>query len=130
MMGILPFVQNIYDDDPEYVTAQVNVGVCSGRHEMPVDNFIFNNEIEDPTNVEALEAKVSEWIDNVLCPIIHVSNAYYATHVCVYVTGLTVATGAIISTLLKRRNSLKRGVNLSLYHYDAKRGTYYRQDIF
>ena len=41
----------------------VVVGLCAGRHDMPVDEFIFPQEVE-PTDFRAMSRTVDAFLDN------------------------------------------------------------------
>lgn len=86
----------------------VVVGLCAGRHDMPVGEFIFPTEV-DPTDFRAMSRTVDAFLDNRVGT--HLSN--YGTRfndnemsdievvtgdrpLVVYVTGLTACVAAVI----------------------------------
>jgi len=81
-----------------------------GRHEMPVEENIFDKDIEDVTDVKRMYDIVAEKLKNV-------------KELEVYVTGLTVALGAVISYCIDNL------IPLTLYHYDKESNSYYPQVI-
>ena len=86
-------------------------GVCRGRHEMPVDDYIFE-EITEPMNfIMGLYATAAKKIPQ------------DATRVAIYVTGLTQATLAITAVCATRN------IELWAYHYDKETGEYKPQRV-
>lgn len=105
----------------------LKVGVCESRHEMPVDTFIFP-QVVDPLNVDKLEKEAELKLASLL-RIMTVqqldTKSLKGTGITlhIYVTGLTVATLAIINAARKLFN------NIVCYHYDYNSNTYYPQEI-
>ena len=117
-------------------TAPVTVGLCASRHAMPVQEYIYPESVEDPTDFEWMD-KIAEdfvlhhvglttvtrqaldqrWGEDVPCW------AGERTLV-VYVTGLTACTAAVIKACALN------GVGLTLMHYDRESGEYLPQLIF
>lgn len=88
----------------------ITMGLCQGRHDLPeVDGYVFGTEV-NPLDVSGLY-----------------ETAYAAIPDCdqmdLYVTGLTVALGAVISVCTVRN------IGLTLHHYDRSTGSYYPQTI-
>ena len=113
---------------------KIIVGLCAGRHELPVSEYIFN-EIKDPSDINAIQNMAYEWV-NSHC---HIRTAYRESlnqaeqgdqlcyvgdHVILYVTGLTVALAAVI------RACAENGVSLTLRHYNPKTDNYTDQMMF
>ena len=96
---------------------EIKIGLCKGRHEMPVSEFLYPQTIADPTNTESLELAASEFYRQ--------SDEAGVEKVSVYVTGLTVALTSLI-----RVASWYGWTHLSLYHYDAVSGSYYEQAMW
>lgn len=113
----------------------VVVGLCAGRHDMPVGEFIFPTEV-DPTDFRAMSRTVDAFLDNRVGT--HLSN--YGTRfndneyadievttgdrpLVVYVTGLTACVAAVI------RGCVYRGIELTLMHYDRTTGGYLPQVV-
>ena len=94
-----------------------NYGVCRGRHEMPVEEYFFPEKI-NPTEPFALcqHARRRLVADGV-------KPGMDGDLVNVYVTGLTVATVAIIQACILE------GIACCLYHYDRETGEYYPQSV-
>ena len=93
------------------------LGLCAGRHDIPgVENYIFIS-VEDPTDVDGMYSHVM----NVLGAGGHSLDC--GDSLDLYVTGLTVALGAVV------RYCATWGVSLTLYHYDRESGDYYPQKI-
>lgn len=114
--------------------ATVNVGVCAGRHEMPVDNFIYD-KIDDPTNVQALEETAWKWYRETVVPL---RNKGLHVDINIYVTGLTVATVAILKVLIHCHEwaidddypTRVHNGEISLWHFDSVGQKYYSQSVF
>lgn len=113
----------------------VVVGLCAGRHDMPVGEFIFPTEV-DPTDFEGMQHTVDAFLDTRVGT--HLSN--YGTRfndnemsdievttgdrpLVVYVTGLTACVAAVI------RGCVYRGIELTLMHYDRTTGAYLPQVV-
>ena len=58
---------------------KMNLGLCKGRHEMPVNNYIFENTI-NPLDVDGLEATA-----------VKVLNKFNLKELNLYATSLTAA---------------------------------------
>ena len=87
------------------------VGLIKGRHDIPVDRYIFD-KIDDVTDQETLMNIAYHFIKKIDADVLEI-----------YVTGLTVA---LIATL----NVCKiLGVQAVLYHYDRESETYYEQEV-
>ena len=114
---------------------EIKVGLIKGRHEMPVDNYIFD-EINDVLDFDSMNKQIVNFInDN-----INVYAAYGCginqigyedvevltadTKLIVYVTGLTSVTAELIKVC-----ALK-GIHLTLMHYDRDTNDYLPQVIF
>ena len=91
----------------------MKVGLIKGRHNLPVEKFIFE-EIEDPTALEEMYKVVEKKLKNIDSK----------ETLEVYVTGLTVA----LTTVIKYCSY--NDINLTLYHYNIKSGEYFPQVIF
>lgn len=92
----------------------MKIGLIKGRHSLPVENYIFDKDIEDPTNLDKMYKVVEEKLKNV----------DPKETLEVYVTGLTVALTTVI------KYCFNNDINLTLYHYDTKSGEYFPQIIF
>lgn len=89
------------------------IGLCEGRHPLPVNEYVFGSVIEDPTDVDGLEETAEEFFRNLI------PNCLLE----LYVTGLSVALIAAINAASKYINVR----NIVLMHYDSKTNTYYPQ---
>lgn len=95
---------------------EVKVGMIAGRHDLPVDNYIFE-EIENVFSFKTIRSKIIKFIQE---------NFKYKDsfkNLIVYVTGLTPVTAEIVSVCIKSR------VALTLMHYDKYSGKYIPQYI-
>lgn len=114
---------------------KVVVGLVKGRHDMPVQEYIFD-EIEDVLDFKAMEERITLFIwhnigvDHQLgCGINQVDYTDVMLfqgkkNLVVYVTGLTAAVAELISICAKN------GVSLTLMHYDRDTDSYKEQKIF
>lgn len=114
---------------------KIVVGLVKGRHELPVDEYIFE-KIEDPSDIESIEKTAMQWVE-AHCDIGIASGAginqcdytdvqIYTSSVklVIYVTGLTVAlTSALNACALN-------GVRTVLMHYNSSTGEYVEQEMF
>lgn len=97
------------------MTNILTIGTCSGRHEMPVNEFIFNNAVEDVTDITSINSTVKSVLDSKLGDdknIIHL-----------YVTGLTVLSMAVVKYCIDNQ------ISLVLYHFDMATKSYYSQVV-
>ena len=112
---------------------RINVGLCRGRHEMPVTNYIFES-IPDVMDFRGLSNTVYDWIKKNVnvqyssaVPVNGAEDAYCYnadTVINLYVTGLTSATATVIKACALN------GIHLNLMHYDRENGEYKRQAMF
>lgn len=95
---------------------EVKVGMIAGRHDLPVDNYIFE-EIENVFSFKTIRSKVVQFIQE---------NFKYEDsfkNLIVYVTGLTPVTVEIVSVCVRSH------IALTLMHYDKYSGKYIPQYI-
>lgn len=85
------------------------VGLCAGRHPLPVEEYIFPAEL-NPTDFDTMRRIASDFLVGV-------------DHVTVYVTGLTAAMLAVVSVCASR------GIGLTAMHFDRSCGEYLQQEI-
>lgn len=111
----------------------VRVGLCAGRHEIPVDEYIFDS-IPNPSDIEGISRQAESWVYSKCGVHTAFSSAvnqvedgdalcYVGSPLVVYVTGLTVACTAVI------RACALYGVPLVLMHYNRDTGEYDQQRI-
>lgn len=113
----------------------ITVGLIAGRHEMPVERYIFEGPIEDPTDFKFLNNHIMDWLltnvgikkefDRGLNSATYEDEFCYVgqRNLSVYVTGLTQAAVALVSCCAFN------GIILDMYHYDPSDGTYKRQRV-
>ena len=123
------------DTSTTSINAPVIVGLCAGRHVMPVTDFIYSETVY-PTDFSGMEKVAEEFIVRHvgLCHVERraLDQAYNDDVVCwtgkrsliVYVTGLTACTAAVIKVCALN------GISLTLMHYDRESGEYLPQQIF
>lgn len=101
---------------PKIKYKDINLGLVRGRHELPVDDYIFD-QIDNVLDFENLEKTAQEKLAQ-----------YQATsynempHLNVYVTGLTPATVAVM------KNCMGNGIPLTFMHFDRETNNYVAQD--
>ena len=126
-------LQTIIKDDVNK-EALINIGVCAGRHEMPVTEYIFDT-IHDPTNVDELEKIAFDWYHDSVRPLIREN---YRVDINIYVTGLTVATAAIMRVLFLNHHYCQNDDyqpflvpygDVKLWHFNMDNKDYYPQTI-
>lgn len=119
---------------------EIRVGLIRGRHALPVDEYIFNEELNFPLDYKKLDETVMDFInENVGIRLTYGigidREPDYGELVCdlireglkkltVYVTGLTPCTASLIKVCARN------GVALTLMHYDPTTQTYSPQVIF
>lgn len=116
-------------------TNTVTVGLIAGRHELPVDRYIFD-EIKDVLDFEAVKAGVSAFLQEQVgitqktgtCinqnDYTDVQMFSGCKKLVVYVTGLTSVVAEVIS------QCALNGVSLTLMHFDRDSGKYVPQRMF
>ena len=89
----------------------LKIGVCEGRHEMPVEKYIYGQQV-NPLDVNELETQAEKRLLELKgdCNQLHL-----------YVTGLTVAVIAAIKAAIKMFDSVV------LLHYNRDSNSYYHQ---
>lgn len=113
------------------------VGLIKGRHDLPVNSYIFTEAIADVHDYAAIRRHVADWIaENVGITRrnfgigLNQADDNDVTCYCgeksltVYVTGLTSVTAEVI------RCCAINGVSLTLMHFNAATGGYEKQCIF
>lgn len=85
------------------------MGLCAGRHEIPVREYIFPNEL-DPLDIKGMEMQAREKLAG-------------TSELILYVTGLTVALVAVVNVCRELN------IKLTLMHYDRTSGDYYPQEV-
>lgn len=89
---------------------KVILGLCQGRHEMPVEDYIFPQVVENPFNFEALEDMVHQKLKDV-------------QEVDLYVSGLTPVLMVAVNYCVFN------AIDLTLYHFNITTGEYVPQKI-
>ena len=69
--------------------SELHVGLVAGRHEIPVDGYVWPTAIENPLAFDDLYAEAANWINGVVEYDLdnEVASTFY-----LYLTGLTSAT--------------------------------------
>lgn len=71
---------------------QVSLGAIKGRHELPVKEYVIDEDLQDVTDIVAIEEKVDSYFEKL--------NKEYKEaklQIILYVTGLTVVTLAVVN---------------------------------
>lgn len=110
--------------------ANISLGLCKGRHEMPVKDFVFNGEL-NPTDINEINHQARKWLTT-LNKRFSKSTGYNledctSVNFEIYVTGLTVALIEVINVL---KLSLKDNVSITLKHFDREANNYFPQQVF
>lgn len=104
----------------------MKVGLCRGRHNLPVEGYIFGEvvDVHDFTSMQEIADKyvrencnVREIMDD------DGESRYVGGSLEVYVTGLTALTAAVMAACMWY------GVSLTLYHFDRDSGEYIPQNF-
>ena len=92
------------------------IGLIEGRHEMPVDEYIFETlpyEGSLADKIPQLQKKAEEWLEN------------NQGNIDLYVTGMT----PVLTAFLKAwRNVWGGRYRLMLYHYDISNKSYWAEE--
>lgn len=114
---------------------ELRVGLINGRHEMPVDKYIFD-EIKDVMDFKFVNKVINNFLEQEVGVSIKygtsINQCDYTDVQCfkgnkrlvVYVTGLTSVTASLIGACARN------GIKLSLMHFDRNTGKYVEQVIF
>lgn len=96
----------------------IKLGLVKGRHQIDgIEDYVFNSEIKDVTNIARLNDKVFQRLGADY-------GLQYNDHLDLYVTGLTVALGAVI------HYCAFQNVHITLWYYDRESESYFSQYIF
>lgn len=96
---------------------KISVGTVSGRHQLPVQEYVINEEIEDVTDVDSIQKKVNKYFEE------NIANVNDKVELILYVTGLTLVVLAIVNACKKY------GCDLVCMHYDRENDCYIGQKI-
>lgn len=94
-------------------TDKLSIGLCQGRHPMPVADYIFPNVVTNPFDYPALDQQVQSWIN---------ANSN-AKNIALYVTGLTPVLIEAIKVLSMN------DINVVLMHFNIATGNYEEQSL-
>ncbi len=97
----------------------LEIGAVRGRHEMPVDKFVFDEAITN-FDIKAIEDHVNTVMDKEVFR--HDGETF--DEVRLYVTGLTVVTTSVVKWCFEN------DVALSLMHYDNEKRGYVEQFVY
>lgn len=118
------------------INETVTVGLIRGRHEIPVDSYIFDDAISDVMDFKAICQHICKFIvDKVgiaTCAGTGINQHDYTDievmcgqrRLVVYVTGLTTVTAELIKICAMN------GIHLTLMHYNTATEEYIPQPIF
>lgn len=116
-------VENTFESSLIRIGGSVRAGLVSNRHKMPVDNYIFENEIDEKTmfDYDKLENTCRDFIKE---NIVFDKNGNATQSLVVYLTGIQ----CVLSSLIKVASEMK--VNLTLRHYNHETDSYITQMIW
>lgn len=97
----------------------LEIGAVRGRHEMPVDKFVFDEAITN-FDIKAIE----DHVDTVLEKEVFRHDGETFDAVRLYVTGLTVVTTSVVKWCFEN------DVALLLMHYDNEKRDYVEQFVY
>ena len=103
------------ENDATFVASRKNLvpmtmGTIKGRHPLPVDEYVFDEDIKDIRDFDFMGDKVHEKLR-------------YCSALTLYVTGLTVVTTEICSYCSYNN------IPLTLLHFDRETGEYFPQVV-
>lgn len=103
----------------------VVVGLIKGRHDMPVDSYIFEEDIKDMFDYCKIREHIAEFIHTKVGVDFNNIGKYHSHKgqktLTVYVTGLTSVACELVDVCNKA------GVYLTLMHYDRDTCSYHPQ---
>lgn len=114
---------------------EIKVGLIRGRHEMPVDKYIFNEDISDVFDYKYMGETIRRFIDENMtfgqCMYAYPNQNDYTSvmalfsfeRLVVYITGLTPVTAQLV------KECIDRGAHLTLMHFNRDGGEYVPQII-
>lgn len=108
----------------------VKVGLINNRHPMPVQNYIFEKEIENVFDFESIKNEIKEFILEWCSYCINQTDSQSVSvysgknELVCYITGLSSVTAALVQVCAVY------GVELTLMHYDRDTDEYVPQVIF
>lgn len=97
----------------------LEIGAVRGRHEMPVDKFVFDEAI---TNFDI--KSIEDHVNTVMNKEVFRYDGETFDEVRLYVTGLTVVTTSVVKWCFDN------DVALSLMHYDNEKRDYVEQFVY
>lgn len=103
------------ENDATFVASRKNLvpmtlGAIKGRHPLPVDDYVFDEDIKDIRDLDIMGDKVHEKLR-------------HCSALTLYVTGLTVVTTEICSYCSYNN------IPLTLLHFDRETGEYFPQVV-
>ena len=106
---------------PEYEV--IKVGLCKGRHPLPVDDYLWEEVVENPFDFKSHEETAMDWVDS--HPDIYWEEGSQLSNkvVRVYVTGLTPVLTALINAFTRHF------VKFELAHYNRDTGEFVVQKM-
>lgn len=107
------------------------LGTVRGRHQMPVENYIFEEDITD-FNIIQIESHIEKYLKNLLeaycemqapCLTLEELRERCDFRIDLYITGLTSVTTSAI------KMCRRQGLNLTIFHYDPTTQDYQKQHM-
>lgn len=113
----------------------IKAGLINGRHNLPVDRYIFNSEIKDVHDYTGIREEINRFLLNEVgietrwgtginqSDYTEVESFVGKEDLLVYVTGLSCVTAELVACCMRN------GVKLTLMHYDKAVDEYRPQPI-
>mgnify|MGYP000945281539 CR=1 FL=1 len=96
---------------------KISLGTIKGRHQLPVTDYVFNEEIRDVTDVDKIQQDVDYYFNELS------ETCNDKVQIVLYITGFTVATLAIVKACKRL------GYELVAMHFDRESNSYFGQII-
>lgn len=96
---------------------KISLGTIKGRHQLPVFDYVFNEEIQNVTDIEKIQQDVDYYFNELY------SLNGKDVQIILYVTGLTVVTLATVKACKRL------GYELVAMHFDRDNNCYFGQKV-
>lgn len=114
----------------------LNIGLIKGRHELPVEKYIFD-EIKDVLDFNSLQERADRFVKELVAELDATSEklingyeenkySYHDVTINIYVTGLTAATIAAYKAI-DNHGAFKE---INFMHYNNASGQYIAQNMY
>lgn len=96
---------------------KISLGTIKGRHQLPVFDYVFNEEIKDVIDVEKIQQDVDYYFNELS------KTCNDKVQIVLYITELTVVTLAIVKACKRL------GYELVVMHFDRDSNSYFGQKV-